>query len=227
MKIGNKKYLLCKGLAFYAELESKRLEKELAQGWEIEAINWLGYYRLKKVGPEESQMVIDFYPGKKSDVDEYVELYEMAGWKKVTSYRKRYYVFKADKNQESVYTDEESFAFRIKKEQSWFMMNGLLVFLIGLLFVSVIHQPVFQEMLRNHFIISMLLNFIGMVGILFPVSMIITMLYFKLTYGKRTIYFNHPEKYAKKQRFLRDLFLLMVSGFIIGFVLSFIYYMFN
>ncbi|MEG0255242.1 MAG: DUF2812 domain-containing protein [Vagococcus sp.] len=227
MIIGDKKFIMSKGLAFYAELESERLEKELSKGWEIESINWLGYYRLKKVEPENSQVVIDFYPGNKKDVDEYIDFYEMADWKKVTSYRKRYYVFKAKKGNESVYTDEESFAFRVKKEQSWFLMNGIFVFLLGLLFISIIHQPAIKEILSSHFFIFILLNFVGMVGVLFPVSMIITMIYFKLTYGKRTTYFNHPEKYAKKQRFLRDLFLLMLSGFVVGVILSFIYHVFN
>jgi hypothetical protein len=60
--IKEKKYVISKGLAFYAEMESQRLEKELADGWEMDKINWLGFYRLKKVKPEEAQIVIDFYP---------------------------------------------------------------------------------------------------------------------------------------------------------------------
>lgn len=218
MIIRGKKYIYSKGLAFYAEMESERLAKELMDGWQIERVNWLGFYRLKEVVPEEKQVMIDFYTGKKADVDEYVSFYEAAGWDLVTSYRHRYFIFKAEKNLASVYTDEDSFTSRINSERLWFMLNAIVACIVGLIVMGVINYAPIKQVLMIYPVVYFLLFFAAMVGILFPLSTLISMLYFKVSYGKRTAYYKKPNAYAKKQKFIKDLLLLALLGGITGLI---------
>lgn len=223
MMLGKKKYLYSKGLAFYAELESQRLEQELADGWLIESISFFGFYRLKKVEKEEAHMVIDFYSGKKKELDDYLELYEASGWSEVTSYRNRYFIFKAPVNTESVYTDEESLATRIRKESIWFLKNSMIVTLFGILWLYVVRNQELGIKVEQHSFSYGFLHGIGIAFLFFPLITILLMLYYKVMYLKRSSYFKQPENYAKKQRFVRDIFVTMILGAIFGGVLGFLF----
>lgn len=223
MIIGNKKYIYSKGLAFYAELESQRLEKELANGWLIESINFFGWYKLIQVEKEEARIMIDFYPDKKDELEDYLELYQASGWSKVTSYRNRYFIFKAPINTESVYTDEESLATRIKKESIWFMLNSLIVSVFGIIWLFLLNSPTFGLEFSKGSGWYGFLQGMGIGLLSFPVLMIILMIYFKVMYLKRSSYFKQPENYAKKQRFLRDIFVTMLIGAVVGGLLGFFF----
>ena len=211
---------MSKGLAFYAELESQRLEKELANGWQIEKINWFGFYQLKKIEPEDRQIAIDFYSGEKGDIEEYLSIYEASGWQKITSYRHRYFIFKAEKEHEAVYTDEESFTSRINSERVWFMLNAVVAFFIGLTAMGIMNLKPIKEVLMIYPVVYLILSFIAGVAVAFPIATIISMIYYKVSYGKRTAYFKKPEDFARKQSFKRDSIWLLLLGFIAGILLS-------
>lgn len=223
MVIGDKKYIYSKGLAFYAELESQRLEKELANGWLIESINFLGWYKLKKVKKEEAHVVIDFFPDKKAELADYLEFYQASGWNKVASYRNRYFVFKAPINTESVYTDEESYTTRIKKESIWFMLNSLIVSVFGIIWLFLLNSQKFGIGFSKENFWYGFLQGIGVALLSFPLLILILIIYYKVVYLRRSSYFKKPENYAKKQRFIRDIFVTMLIGAIVGGLLGFLF----
>ena len=222
MIIGKNKYIYSKGLAFYSELESARLEKELENGWLIDRINWLGFYRLKKVPQEEAQFVIDFYPGKKKEIDEYLELYEVSGWEKVISYRNRYFVFKSSVGAEAVYTDEESYATRLNKERLWLMLNSLYFFLIGLVGLFLISVPTIKEALLEIKIAYFAAILIAELCLMTPLIFFALLMYYKFIYLKRTSYFKEPKKFAKKQYFIFDLVMAAIIGAFLGGIIGFL-----
>ncbi|MGF2189653.1 DUF2812 domain-containing protein [Vagococcus fluvialis] len=222
MIIKEKKYVISKGLAFYAEMESQRLEKELADGWLMDKINWLGFYRLKKVKPEEAQIVIDFYPGKKNEIDEYLDIYEAAGWEKVTSYRNRYFVFKSDVGTEEVYTDEESYASRLKKEKLWMILNSFYFFIFGLIGLLLIKLPNIKEWLLEVKPLYFILVMVTELSLMVPLIVTALMLYYKVIYAKRQTYYKEPKSYAKKQHFFIDLILAGLIGAFLGGIIGFL-----
>lgn len=227
MIIKGKKYVMSKGLAFYAELESQRFADELKKGWLIESINWLGFYRLKKVEPAEKQFVIDFYTGKKSEIEEYIELYKEASWEEVTRYRNKYFVFEAEKDATSVYTDEESFLSRIHKEFFWFMKNSFIFFGLCVFGTILLNQSIIRDVIQQVPVVYYFFSIFLLTGIMFPFIAAALFGYYKLIYAKRASYFKHPEKYAKRQLFLRDLVLVMLIGGILGGISGFIVGTFN
>ncbi|MEG0286904.1 MAG: DUF2812 domain-containing protein [Vagococcus sp.] len=222
MIIKGKKYLFSKGLAFYAEMESQRLERELSEGWLIDKIHWLGFYRLKQVEQEQAQVVIDFYPGKKSEIDEYIDIYQAAGWESVTSYRQRYFIFKSDIGTEAVYTDEESYASRLSKERQWMLLNSLYFVLIGLIGVLLMKMPMTKEFLLSMPSIYYTIGGVTMISLMFPIVMLSLLLYYKLIYSKRQAYFKEPKRYAKRQHFFIDLIFAGLIGGVLGGIIGFV-----
>lgn len=227
MIIGKKKYIFSKGLAFYSEMESTRLEEELASGWLIEGINYLGFYKLKRAEKEQAQIVIDFYTGKKNDLDEYLELYEVAGWEKVICYRNRYFIFKADEGAEAVYTDEESYATRLNKERLWLMLNSLYFFLFGLIGLFLLSQPVVREVLLNIKVVYYSFALISEICLIAPLIVFALVTYYKFIYLKRTRYFKKPEQFAKRQHFVFDMLMAALIGAILGGIIGFLTSYFN
>lgn len=223
MIIGEKKYGFSKGLAFYSELESQRFSKELEEGWLLDKISMLGYYRFQKVQKEEAQIIIDFYPGKKIDKKEYLDLYEAAGWQELLSYRQRYFVFKASLEAPEIYSDEESFNTRLMKEIRWFFLNVFEFFILSGLGLYVLNITAIKEFVQKIPFIYEVLYFIGLMGLLFPLSGAVAFLYFRIIYKKRSLYYKTPNKYANKQRFIRDMLWLMLLGALIGGVIGFCY----
>ena len=184
MIIGEKKYGFSKGLAFYSELESQRFSKELEEGWLLDKISMLGYYRFQKVQKEEAQIIIDFYPGKKIDKKEYLDLYEAAGWQELLSYRQRYFVFKASLEAPEIYSDEESFNTRLMKEIRWFFLNVFEFFILSGLGLYVLNITAIKEFVQKIPFIYEVLYFIGLMGLLFPLSGAVAFLYFRIMYKK-------------------------------------------
>ena len=227
MIIREKKYIYSKGLAFYAELEGQRLEEELAKGWLIESINWFGWYKLRPVEKEKAQIVIDFYSGDKKEVDEYLDLYEAAGWNQVMSYRNRYFVFKSDIGTPAVYSDEESFSSRLNQERRWLMWNSLYFVLASLIGFFVLNQQAVKEFLMQVKGIYYSLEVLCAVSLMAPLIVFSLLTYYKCVYLKRTSYFKEPKKFAKKQHFILDLVIAMIIGGILGGLIGFITGYFN
>ncbi|WP_165866679.1 DUF2812 domain-containing protein [Vagococcus vulneris] len=227
MKIGKRKYLYSRGITFYSELESLRLKQELAKGWQIKKLNFFGFYVFEPVRPEHAEVVIDFYTGKPSEVGEYLDLYEASGWQVMTNYRRKYYFLKAAPATSFVYTDSETYQERIKSENiwliKWYTIYGAISLLLALFFKSALVKQLSENIPVGlyYFIFVSLIA-----GILFPLIAIFLISYFRVTYPTRTANFKNPEKFAKRQRFVRDSVLIMLIsggvGGVIGIVVSYL-----
>ncbi|MGE6363738.1 signal peptidase I [Bacillus cereus] len=121
-----------KVLKFFAawslEKEEAFLRKMHQQGWALQKYNVM--YTFKKTEPKDVIYKADFrldYKDSKEKQKEYIELYEMCGWKHVTSFAKWNYFCKEveDENElPDIYSEKET---RIQK------LNELLLFFIIML----------------------------------------------------------------------------------------------
>ncbi|MGM0240119.1 MULTISPECIES: DUF2812 domain-containing protein [Enterococcus] len=219
MGLFEKKYLLSLGVAFYPEKEMLRLEKQAAKGWEFEKLNIFGFLVFKKGVPQNRQYAVDYFSGKSEDLSEYLEMYQISGWQKVSDFRKKYYFFSADKDTPSIFSDEESYREKFKLEWRYNFLRSLIYALFGFIvlvaisFIQAAEWPVPNGLL-------LFIAFFGLFGVFFPIGIFATMLFYKLFYRDRTRYYNQPDKFAKKQSFIRDQSILMIIGAVIGAVIG-------
>ena len=223
MIIKNRKYLITSGVMFYPELEMTILKKQALQGWKFVRMTSFGVLVFKKGCPEEKQFAVDFYDGEKNDIPDYLALYEEAGWKAIYNYRKKYFYFEAPLNASPIYTDPQSYRERIYKEWSWAVFRSLITFPIGIamIYLLIITRQETGTPLSNEWI-RFFLYFFGFLFAFWPVGMIVNVLFSRLTYGKRIEFYKEPEKFAKKQRKIRDVIILMIIGGFMGGCISFL-----
>ncbi|RST94583.1 hypothetical protein CBF36_05085 [Vagococcus bubulae] len=217
----NTKIKLSKGLAFYAEKESIYFSKEASRGWQLKKISPLGFYVFKKAAEEESTWVIDFYSGKKEDINEYVEFYQDSGWSLVENYRNRYFVFKSTGNHVFNYTDRQTYKERLKNETVWMLLQSLWAFFPSLFIYLILFY-------FNHFDMSLwlraIISGVLFLGIIFPVMLAVLLLYFKMMYRKRPELYNNPKAIDKSQKFGRDMVIAMIIGALFGFISSMLFF---
>ncbi|WHA10005.1 DUF2812 domain-containing protein [Enterococcus montenegrensis] len=211
MKIGDKKYLVSLGVAFYPEKEMLRLNKQAEEGWHFVKMNSLGILVFQKRMPQNLTYSVDYFTGSKEDYAEYIALYEHSGWQHVTTFMKRYCYFVSN-CPAAIFTDEKSYQTRIRQEWRQQFLQSLWVTLLGVLFYLA-GNFFFGGSFDNWPIIYFAVT---LVAIAFPVVLLMSMGTIKLLYQKRTKYYNKPEKFAKKQNIVRDTVVLMILGAILG-----------
>lgn len=221
MKLRNKQYKLSRGLAFYSELEALRFKEEEQKGWELTKINPFGYYVFQPCSKQSHEWVIDFYHGKKAEFADYLDLYTSAGWELVVDYRGRYCVFKSKEGTLPVYTDELSYRERLKQENKWLLVQSFIWFIIGLIAMATLKWTEVGEWLKEPIWLGSILELLVFILLLSPVVVFILLLYFKVVYLKRTECYNHPDRFAKAQRFTRDMIVSGIIGGIMGGVIGF------
>lgn len=228
MIIGNRKYKFSKGLSFYSELEALRVKEEAENGWHLTKLSRWGFLVFEKGEPEEMEATIDFYPGKKEDIAEYLELYQLSGWYLMASYRKRYFIFKAEKGTKPAYTDVESYETKMKKESNWLILQMLMFGLPALLLLLLLNFTplisIFDYIPRGF---KGMINLLLVTGTLTPFIGLALVTYFRVVYPKRKESFRDTDNFAKRQIFFRDMLLTMIIGGLIGGVIGFIMGYFN
>ena len=111
--------------AWNLEKEEAFLRKMHQQGWALQKYNLM--YTFQKTEPKDVMYKADFrlvYRDSKEQQQEYFEIYEMSGWKRVTSFtRWNYFCKEAEEVNElpDIYSEKET---RIQK------LNELLLFLV-------------------------------------------------------------------------------------------------
>lgn len=223
MIINGKKYIFSRGVAFYPEKEMEILKEQAQQGWEFRKMNVLGFLTFTKAAPENKKFSVDFFSGSKDDLEEYLSLYKEAGWESIATYKKKYFYFKADPYTPTIYSDEESYGVRMYKEWVWMFWQHLLSIPIGLLLFWVAVQMGKWKMVHTVWFISvrMLLMFFGTFFTVMPLSVILNVVFSLIIYKDRRKFYNRPEQFAKKQKFRRDMIVLMIIGAIIGALMSY------
>lgn len=221
MKLNGKKYLFSKGIAFYPEQEMETLKSEAKKGWHFQKLNVLGLLVFKRGELEDKQFSVDFYTGKKEEVAEYLSIYNEAGWQCISNFKQKYFYFKADIDTPAIYSEAESYLARIKKEWQWLFLHSLWSIPFSVLFGA---AAFFMKGIQTgNWVLSILhsILFLTMwILLIWPVAVGFSILFSYFVYRNRPDYYNCPQKFAKKQRFVRDLLLLALFGAVIGFFIG-------
>lgn len=222
MIINGKKYISSRGVAFYPEKEMEALKEQAQQGWQFQKMTALGLLKFSKAAPENKKFSVDFFSGSKEEIDEYLSFYEEAGWEYVADYKKKYFYFKAEPYTPTIYSDEESYGTRMYKEWLWMFWQNLLCIPIGLALFWLNIQMGHWSLPHNFFFVSSrgLLLFFATFFTAMPLSIIINVIFSLVIYKDRRKFYDRPEQFAKKQRLIRDMLILMLIGAIIGGVMA-------
>jgi hypothetical protein len=215
------KYLYSLGVAYYPEKEMMRLQKQASQGWQFVHMNHLGFLKFVRCQPQEKKYAVDFFQGDKSDVDDYLAMYEAGGWEYVSSYQKRYYYFQAAVDTPPIFSDQQSYQERIDREMRYLIIRSFWLTGIGvgaLLLIYLLARwlwHTYNEALGFFYGVA-----VGL--ILTPATISITSLVMRCLYKNRASFYKEPEKLAKRQNFWRDTLILMGVGALIGGVIGFL-----
>ena len=220
-----KKYLFSFGINYYAEKECLRMQEQARKGWSFVKMNSLGLLSFERKPAEEKQFAVDFYRGDNApeEIQEYLDIYEASGWEYISSYRKKYFFFKANLDVPKIFSDKASYEDRLKAESKWLFKRSFVVGLIGLLFTGVIlairYFNTASEVLD--FFLGMSLPFA-----LFPIMFLAVTWFMNSRYKNRADSYQSPEAFAKKQRVLTDTLLCIFIGALIGFLIGLLFSIF-
>lgn len=101
-----RKRMMSNGLAFAEEKDMKQLRKKASQGWILKRFRGLGY-EFEKGTPEDVVFTIDYQDVRGNEKEEYIEMFEMAGWTYVCSSQEMH-IFKAKHGTKPIYSDAET-----------------------------------------------------------------------------------------------------------------------
>ncbi|MGC6769970.1 DUF2812 domain-containing protein [Enterococcus sp. LJL128] len=222
MIIKGKKYVLSKGVALYPEKEMEVLREQAQLGWQFIKLNNFGFLEFQKNAPEIKKFSVDFFSGERDELDDYLTIYQEAGWECISNHKKKYFYFKADPCVSSIYSDEESYWLRMRKEWLWMFWRNLLFVPFGLLlyWLAFLTREPHTSVTALYLISRFILFLLGTVFTVMPLSIAINVVYSLVFYRDRRKFFSRPEQFAKRQKVFRDIIILTIIGGIIGIFLS-------
>ncbi|MGG5340607.1 DUF2812 domain-containing protein [Enterococcus sp. AZ192] len=221
--VRGKKYIFSRGVAFYPEKEMQILKMMAEDGWLFRKMNRLGFLVFEKGEPEQKNFSVDFFEGSKEELSEYLVIYEQAGWENIANYKNKYFYFKADLDTPTIYSDPESYWQRMKKEWLWMLRSYWIYFPIGLILLGILlHTKESNNLILSNLAFRVVLMFVGMLFVALPPGVVISVIFSLVFYRDRTKYYNHPERFAKRQKVMRDSLFLGAIGFVLGVMVSLI-----
>ncbi|WP_430598478.1 DUF2812 domain-containing protein [Enterococcus sp. AZ177] len=193
------------------------LKRQAEDGWHFEKMNQAGFLVFEKGNPEKKDFSVDFFEGS----SEYLVIYKEAGWKNIGNYKDKYYYFKAERETPTIYSDSDSYRIRMKKEWLWLFLRALIYLPIGICFLMLVFltKESQNDILGNVFVRGILLSLGTMLTVL-PLGVTVTIVFSLIIYRDRTKYYHHPERFAKRQKVLRDSIVLAILGAIVGMLFS-------
>lgn len=156
-KRGAKKYRPSMGIAFNEENEMKMLSNMAKEGWRFYSFSKLGYW-FKKVEPQELVYCMDTRVLKKSEQEQYFELFEESGWTYVTSYGNSMHFFCASIGTTPIYTDRQTTAEKHRQSRDVVLKGAATTAIITI--GSFIAEVICVKIFNNDIIQSL----IGMIG---------------------------------------------------------------
>nr|WP_206911336.1 DUF2812 domain-containing protein [Enterococcus sp. DIV0849a]MBO0432933.1 DUF2812 domain-containing protein [Enterococcus sp. DIV0849a] len=148
-------------------------------------------------------------------------IYEQAGWENIGNYKEKYYYFKADCDTPTIYSDSESYWIRMKKEWIWLFVRTLIYLPFGIsIFMLVLLTKETKNNILSNVVVRGILLSLGMLFTILPLGIAFTIVFSLVIYRDRSKYYNHPERFAKRQKVFRDSILLAILGAGVGILFS-------
>lgn len=215
------KHLYSLGVAYYPEKEMMRLQEQAAKGWQFVHMNQFGFLKFIQSQPQEKKFAVDFFQGDKSDVDEYLAMYEAGGWEYISSYKNRYYYFQAPLETPAIFSDQQSYQERIDSEARYLMKRSFGKTGVGLVILLLIYLLARWLVLTYNEILGF--SYGVAVGLICaPLVIGVVSFLMRRLYKNRASFYKEPEKLAKRQHVLRDTLLFMGVGALIGRIIGFL-----
>ena len=106
MTTAKRKTIASEGIAFSEKKDLKALQKWAKKGWHVTRFKGMGY-ELEQGEPKDYIFSIDIRNLKEDEKEEYIEMFQMAGWEHVSADATRH-LFRAAPGTPHIYTDRES-----------------------------------------------------------------------------------------------------------------------
>lgn len=173
----NEKYMMSGGLAFSEQNDLKKLRQKAAQGWTVKRFKFMGYH-FEKGTPEDVIFSIDYRDFKKGEEEEYLEMFEMAGWNHVSS-NAGIHLFKALPGTSPIYSDKESSLDNLVRQQKPLISISIVCILITI--ISYLLSQMGPETIQTVFHVL----FLSFIVVTFPVLMTAGAITFQLWKARR------------------------------------------
>lgn len=125
------KYVMSNGLAYSETKDMEMLRRRALQGWVLKRFAFAGY-RFESGGREDVVFSIDYRALKADEEEEYMEMFQQAGWTLVCS-EQTMHIFKAEKGTAPIYSDRDSSRDKIARLTT--MFQPVVIYSVGLTFV--------------------------------------------------------------------------------------------
>ena len=103
--MGNKKYIMCSGLAFADEEDMEMLHEYAKEGWIFERLRFGVLYELHRKQPQNRIYSYDSNAVKKKDKDDYLAMFEESGWHLVGQWSRDIRFFWAEAGTPALHSD--------------------------------------------------------------------------------------------------------------------------
>lgn len=159
--------------AWQDDQENKWLEKMAEEGWKLLKYNFF-VYTFEKMEPKKYIYRTDFKSNQKSDLQEYLTLFEDAGWEHVTEYAGWHY-FRTEPGKAKtldIYSDKGSKIEMFKRLLLFILMPliGVLFIAFAIVFNSSYDHIKFMIVLKSVYIILIFLLAICVLNILLKIK---------------------------------------------------------
>ncbi|BET53093.1 DUF2812 domain-containing protein [Bacillus subtilis] len=123
-----KKFMMSEGLAFSEEKDMKKLSDMASKGWLLDSFAVMGY-KLRKAEPRKLIYSLDYRAVDNDNLDEYLEIFENAGWEHVYS-EYTTHIFAAAPGTKPIYSDRSTMIDKYK--QSEYTLRFIILFMLCL-----------------------------------------------------------------------------------------------
>jgi len=126
-----RKYISSGGLAFSEKEDMRKLAKQAAKGWHLQDFAFMGY-RLVRGEPKQVQYMIDYRTLDEAEEQEYLEMFEHAGWTRVCS-SYGMYIFEASTDVAPIYTDVDTKQDKLRRATSFIPKMALVTTILTII----------------------------------------------------------------------------------------------
>ncbi|MCY8599354.1 DUF2812 domain-containing protein [Bacillus spizizenii] len=176
-----KKYMMSEGLAFSEENDMKRLSDMASKGWVLDSFAFMGY-KLRKAEPRKSIYSLDYRAVNDDSIDEYLEIFENAGWEHVCS-EYTTHIFAAAPGTKPIYSDRSTMIDKYK--QSEYTLRYITSFMLCLTAVFTVIRSMFISAEASILNNTIHILFVFLIAITIPATLTYAAAVFKIWRVKR------------------------------------------